>query len=153
MFERPLASLPPLLACALAVYQVVLHIYPASFRRTFGHELSQDFQLAMEECWHESDWMALLRLWRHTAVDVVRSALVQWAREGWPVGALFVTPTVAAALGASWHVYRGAWSRVRLQGEDDVAIVLVAASTVLLLLVCTLVFTAVIIRPHRRARH
>ena len=143
---------PPLLSCVLAIYRGALRMYPSSFRRAFGSELLHDLQAATEDSWREAGWRGLTRLWACTAVDVVRSAVVQWTREGWPFGVLFVTPIAAAAVAASWHVYRGAWSRALMHGDEDVAIVLVAASAVLLVLVCTLVFTAVLIRPRRRAR-
>ena len=152
MPDRAVDSPPPLLVWALATYRVALRIHPATFRRTFGAELLHDFEVAMEERWLQSGWPGLFRLWRGTTLDAFHSAIAQWTREGWAIAAVFTTLIATAAVGASWHVYRGAWSRVQLRGDDDVAIVLVAASAVLLVLVCPLVFTAVIIRPRRRAQ-
>jgi hypothetical protein len=52
----------------------------------------------------------------------------------------------------AWHIYRGAWHLVDSSGDHEVAVLLVAVSAVLIVVVCTLTFTMWIVRPHPR-RH
>lgn len=137
---------------AVAIYRLALRIYPSVFRTSFGPDLEYDFQAATDEGWRGARWRGVAVVWTRIVIDLVVSAVKEWTRAGWPVATLFVTPVALAALGVSWRVYRGAWSRAHLQGEDDVALVLVAVSTVLLVLVCTLVFTTMLMRPRAGVR-
>lgn len=140
------------LTSTVAIYRMALRIYPAGFRRTFGGDLVRDMQAATEDCWRTAGWRGLGMLWLRTADDLFRSAIVQWTRAGWPIASWVAAAATIAAVAVSWHVYRGAWQRARTHGEDELALLLVAISVVLLLLVCTLAFTRRC-APVRRPRH
>jgi hypothetical protein len=61
----------------------------------------------------------------------------------WLIGA-----ASAATVAVAWYVYRGAWRIAHASGDPDVAVLLVAVSAFLVVLVCTLTFTTWIVRPH-----
>ena len=144
--------MPRVLSSTLALYRLLLLVYPSAFRRTFGDELVRDMDAAALECWRAARWRGLAALWARTLGDLVVSAAVQWTRVGWPFASWLVGIATMAALGVSWHVYRAAWDRARTFADDEIAVLLVAISAVLVVVVCTLTFTMWFARPRRRAR-
>lgn len=136
------------LTSTVVLYRLALRLYPAAFRKEFGAELLRDIEIASKESWHARRWRGLLEMWACTIVDLTVSILVQRTRAGWPVATWMVGAVSAATLGVAWHIYRGAWHLVASSGDHEVALLLVAVSAVLLVVLCTLTFTMWLVRPH-----
>ena len=134
----------------VALYRLALHVYPAAFRRSFGAELVRDMELATGERWQAEGWPGLVGLWGRTLADLAVSAPAQWARAGWPVSTWLIGAATAATLAVAWRVHRAAWNMVYGGGDHEIAVLLVAVSAVLVVVVCTLTFTMWIVRPHQR---
>ncbi len=141
--------MPRALTWTVAIYRVVLRLYPAAFVKAFGGELVRDMEMASDESWRAGRWRALVVLWARTLVDLGVSVVVQWTRTGWPVATWVTGASTAGALAVAWYVYRGAWRLARTRDDDEVAVLLVAVSAVLLVVVCTLTFTLWLVRPRR----
>lgn len=140
------------LTSTIVLYRLALRLYPAAFRNEFGAELLRDIEIASEESWRARRWRGLVEMWARTIVDLTLSIVVQRTRAGWPVVTWMIGAVTAATLIVAWHIYRGAWDLVGLRGDHEVAVLLVAVSAVLLVVVCTLTFTMWLVRPHRQ-RH
>jgi hypothetical protein len=140
------------LTWTVALYRLALHVYPAAFRRAFSAELVRDMELASEERWRTGGWPGLVGLWGRTLADLAVSAPAQWARAGWPVATWLIGAASVATVAVAWRVHRVAWRMVDAGGDHEIAVLLVAVSAVLLVVVCTLTFTTWIVRPRRR-RH
>lgn len=60
---------------SMKIYGAMLHAYPKSFRDEFGAEMRQIFADCCREAHHQRGGM--FRLWLHTAMDTLRSALYE----------------------------------------------------------------------------
>ena len=67
-----------LLALSDGFYQVLLQLYPRSFRKRFAVEMSQVFRALCREAYAESGAGGVLRLWLPILWDWAWSALYQW---------------------------------------------------------------------------
>jgi chromate transport protein ChrA len=134
---------------SLTFYRLALHLYPRPFRRAFGAELALDFELASAERWRADGWPGLIDLWWQMIGDLAVSVLVQWSRAKWPLSTWVVGAASASTIAVAWYVYRAAWRIAHDSGDRDLAVLLIAVSAFLVVLVCTLTFTTWIVRPHR----
>jgi len=133
---------------SVAVYRLALHLYPVTFRRAFGAELLSDFEQASAERWRADGWRGLGGAWRQTLCDLAVSVPVQWSRTAWPLSTWVIGAASVSTIAVAWHVYRGAWRIAHSSGDRDIAVLLVAVSAFLIVVVCTLTFTIWIVRPH-----
>lgn len=139
-----------LLTWSIVVYRVALRLYPEPFRREFGAELIRDMELAALEC-GAGGWRGVIGLWRRTLADLMVSAVSQWARARWRLSTWLIGAASGATVAVAWYVHRAAW---HLRRDDELSVLLVAVSAVLLVVVSTLTFTTWIVRPNppRRRR-
>lgn len=72
--------LPRQVALADRCYRLVLLIYPASFRRTYGYEMAQTFRAGCSEALRTRGGLGVLRLCGFILMDVVVSALREHGR-------------------------------------------------------------------------
>jgi len=83
----------------VSVYRAALYLCPPAFRREFAPQMIRDFDEARQEAAVSGD--ARRRLWPFRARmtgDLVKTAVWQWLRTGWPViVALAMTTSLAAA--------------------------------------------------------
>lgn len=71
--------LPWLVAASTRLYRLLLVVYPASFRRAFGHQMAQVFRDACRDAYAGSGGPGVLALWLSTLADVARSATQEHA--------------------------------------------------------------------------
>ena len=83
----------------VSVYRAALYLCPPAFRREFAPQMIRDFDEARREAAASGD--ARRRLWPFRARmtgDLVKTAVWQWLRTGWPaIVALAMTTSLAAA--------------------------------------------------------
>src|SRR5437660_2397941 len=77
-----MAALPKSHSITLSdrIYRLLLLIYPAEFRRTFAHEMSQTFRELCRETLCDAGSMGLLRLWGRTLPDLLTTAAKEQVR-------------------------------------------------------------------------
>jgi hypothetical protein len=134
------------------VYRAVLWLCPSGFRREFADEMVRDF----DDAHSEVTSMGARDMWRLRlvmAVDLVRTASVQWARTGLPVIAV-LSLTVALALAEGLAtVARHATFEIPVDGTHAEAIgVLLLATISVFLIAMTMVLTLWVWRPVRPGR-
>ena len=132
---------------SVTMYRLALHLYPLKFRRAFGPELLRDFELASAERWRADGWRGLVAACWQMLSDLAVSVPVQWSRTAWPLSTWVIGAASVSAVAVAWHVYRGAWRIAHSSGDRDIAVLLVAVSAFLVVVVCTLTFTIWIVRP------
>jgi len=66
---------------ALQCYNLLLGLYPASFRATFGSEMGEVFSLGLDEAAQRGGW-TLIAFWLHEILTLVPAALAE------PVGGI-----------------------------------------------------------------
>lgn len=64
---------------ALRCYALLLHLYPAPFRTTFGCEMSEVFGLGLDEAVRRGGWM-LIVFWLHESLSLIPAALAEHSR-------------------------------------------------------------------------
>lgn len=70
-----------LLNISIRVYGTLLKVYPASFRREYGEEMTILFREMGEDALQRSGTIGLVRLWCRLLVDVTFTAIGQHLRE------------------------------------------------------------------------
>jgi hypothetical protein len=70
-----------LLAFFNQLFRLLLHVYPASFRREFGLEMAQVFRDDMRATLREDGLTGMAILWFITALDLIKTAFVERAWE------------------------------------------------------------------------
>lgn len=124
-------------------YRMALWLCPPVFRREHGDEMSRDFDEAHDEARDEAATRGdrLTALWTLRlvmAIDLVRTAGVQWLRTGLPVIALvavFVQFAIAVALAASVAIARSVTRPIpdTMPDAEVLGILFIAVGTVLLI--------------------
>ena len=140
-------------------YRLALWLCPPVFRREHGDEMSRDFDEAYDEARGDAATRGRRALWTVRlvmAIDLVRTAGVQWLRTGLPIIALvavFVQLAIAVALAASVEIAR----RVTRPIPDDMpdgevlGVLLIAVITVMLIGM-TIALNIWVTRLNRRRR-
>jgi hypothetical protein len=116
-----------LLAITTRVYNLLLYIYPAPFRREFGQEMTQVFRDDMHGTWLQKGPAGLLGLWLLTFIDLLKTALVEhmWEVFHMPLEKLTRWSGLVAAIGAplfllsfSSHTFWGFMEDLGLSGNN-----------------------------------
>jgi uncharacterized BrkB/YihY/UPF0761 family membrane protein len=143
---------PPIVATH--VYRALVYLYPPAFRRQFASEMASDFRDATCEAWHDGGWLSVTRLWIHIGRDLLRTAAVQWFRNG--TSMVFVLTAAAAAMCAFTiaQTLRQPIQPAPLSPIDqDKVVLLFLATLVILLTVIVILFTVCFwLRVPRRSR-
>jgi uncharacterized BrkB/YihY/UPF0761 family membrane protein len=139
---------------ATHVYRALVYLYPAAFRRQFASEMASDFRDAMCEAWHEGGWLIVTRLWIHVGRDLLRTAAVQWFRNG--TSMVFVLSAAAAAVCGftiTQTLQRPFQPAALSPVDQDKVVLLFLATLVILLTVIVILFTVSFwLRVPRRSR-
>ena len=64
------------------LYKMLLHLYPKTFRAAYGQQMRLTFRAACRTAYHRNGAAGLLALWLPTLLDLFKSALEEWARQG-----------------------------------------------------------------------
>ena len=64
------------------LYGALLYLYPKDFRQTYGQQMRQTFRDACRVTYRRNGASGLLALWLPTLLDLIKSALEAWARQG-----------------------------------------------------------------------
>src|SRR5574341_2322889 len=64
------------------LYEALLHLYPKEFRAAYGQPMRLTFRDAYREAYRRNGTGGLLALWLPTVLDLFKSALEEWARQG-----------------------------------------------------------------------
>jgi hypothetical protein len=63
---------------AARLYEVLLHLYPADFRQSYGEAMTCIFEESLRDASAKSGRGVVLRLWLHTLIDLATAALAEW---------------------------------------------------------------------------
>jgi hypothetical protein len=151
-------SAPP--AAATHIYQALLHLYPAPFRREFGDEMVCDFDDATDEAWVLGGWTSVLGCWTLITADFIWTAIVQWLRTGWPaVAALSATWTTLCCTVIAQQIRPDPreFSLIPPKNPDqEMLVMLLGIAVVFVIIAATIVITGrfwlQVLRRQRRAR-
>ena len=135
-------------------YRALLCLYPPPFRRTFGDEMQQDFELGLDEARAAGARASRVFLARALG-DLLWSVPLQWLRSSRPilVGAAIVVPVLWGSARGSHAWRRTARSILPVQSPHPDVLWLVLLSTVAVLLVAaTIILTVLFASPHLRRR-
>ena len=58
-------------------YHMLLHAYPAPFRRQYGEEMTLVFREQASDAWDRAGWMGLAGVWLHVLVDLAQTIPAQ----------------------------------------------------------------------------
>lgn len=64
------------------LYGALLHLYPKEFRAAYGRQMHLTFRDACWLAYHRNGTGGLLALWLPTLLDLFKSVLEEWARQG-----------------------------------------------------------------------
>jgi hypothetical protein len=134
------------------LYRAALHVCPGEFRRDHGHEMACDYEEARGEAasaGRSAVWMLRLLM----ALDLARTAVVQWLRTGLPaIGCVALLCPLIVGTGVASAVRRLTF-RFPVEGveAEGVGLVLLAV-VVLMVIVVTIVLNLWVHRPRRAAR-
>jgi hypothetical protein len=64
---------------ALRCYALLLHLYPAPFRTTFGCEMGEGFGLGLDEAARRGGWTPIF-FWLHESLSLIPAALAEHGR-------------------------------------------------------------------------
>ena len=144
----PHAPMQPLTRFGVGIYRALLGLYPRAFRREFAFDMIQDFEEASEEVWQNERWKGLMWLWVFTGADVIRTAPLQWVRNGTLVFGVFAVIS-AASCAAVVEVLtsRVAYQMQPSSPEREGVLVLIVVTTVVVLVAATVIFSLVFLRP------
>ena len=141
-------AMQPWIAIGLALYKVLLGLYPPAFRREFSSDMIQDFEEASHEAWATGGWRGFLSLASFTGMDVARGVLMQWLRNGRAIvmGLAFVIAGACATVIGTLNL------RVRYiiqpsSPERDGVLVLIVVTTVVVIIAATVIFSLIFLRP------
>src|SRR5262245_37936871 len=73
--RRPMDA--PAIRASAAIYQVLLSLYPARFRREYGPKMAQVFRDCCLRSYHQKRGVGILELWTLTLFDLGRSLVEQ----------------------------------------------------------------------------
>jgi hypothetical protein len=141
-------AMQPLVSIGVAVYKVLLGLYPRAFRREFASDMIQDFEEASEEARTNDGWRVLLSFWLFTGADVARSVPVQWLRSGTPIVivlALVIATSCAAVVGMIDT--RVPYIMRSSSPERDELLLLILATTIVVVIAATIIFALMFLRP------
>jgi hypothetical protein len=65
-------------------WDVILFLFPRSFRNEFGYEMKCDFADATNRAWNRSGRFKVLALWVWFAGDLALNLIIQWFQTGVP---------------------------------------------------------------------
>jgi hypothetical protein len=134
------------------LYCACLTACPPAFRHEYGDEMVRDFSEAREEA-SVAGGQALWRLRLLIAVDLFRTVLTQWARNGWPVIGLVsvIVPLCLAAGMATLARHVTFVIQPDAAQAEGIGVVLLATVSVFLIAM-TIALTLWASRPVRRRR-
>ena len=128
------------------LYRALLLLYPKAFREKFGDEMACDFEEATSEAWAARGWIGVLTLVALVAADLMRTAVSQWLRTGWPAAlALSGTLTAAYSVLIAHQVPHGTdVSRLlpARTADEEMRVMMFGAVVVVLLIAATILITA-----------
>ena len=64
---------------AARLYGVLLRLYPADFRQSYGDAMACIFEESLSQTFANSGPAGVLKLWLHALTDLARTALAEWA--------------------------------------------------------------------------
>ena len=96
--------MPRALTASERIYRLLLRLYPSSFRREFGHEMTLDFDEAGREAWNDRQWEGLITFWGRMSADIAATVAVQWMRTGLPAIALVSVLVAMGVTGAAAQI-------------------------------------------------
>jgi hypothetical protein len=132
----------------LMVYRALLALYPRTFRRAFGFDMTQDFEEASEEAWQNERWRGLVCFWLFTGADVIRTAPLQWIRNGTLAFSVFAVLSAASCAALVEVVTpRVAYQVQPGSAEREGVLVLILVTTVVVLIAATVIFSLLFLRP------
>jgi hypothetical protein len=143
----------PSIAIALALYKMLLSLYPRAFRREFASDMIQDFEEANHEAWTNDRWRGVLSLSLFAGADVVRSMPIQWLRSATLIVTVLALVTATSCVAVGLLDLRVRYTMRPSSPERDVLLLLILATTIVVLIAATVVFSLIFLRPalNRRA--
>ncbi len=145
--------MPRALTASERIYRLLLRLYPSSFRREFGHEMTLDFDEAGREAWNERQWEGLIAFWGRMSADIAATVAIQWMRTGLPAIALVSVLVAMGVTGAAAQIVpRGPMGSTFTADERDLAMLILLIGVVLSVIAATILFTVWFTRPLVRRR-
>jgi hypothetical protein len=134
------------------LYRACLRACPPAFLREYGDEMVRDFGDARKEA-AAAGGRALWRLRLLMAIDLLRTAVTQWIRTGWPVISLVsVIATLFLAAGLAAVARRATFVIPEDAAHSEALGVLLLATIAVFLIATTIALTLWAARPVRRRR-
>jgi hypothetical protein len=135
------------------LYRAALYLCPPEFRREFADEIVRVFDEARgaSAAGGESLWRFRARM----TVDLVATIVRQWMRTGWPYIAVASVASPAIVIAFVTGAFKLVAARVpRVDADNDVLVLALLSSTVVLLIAGTIILTLWFTRPllYRRRR-
>jgi hypothetical protein len=137
------------------LYRAALYLCPPEFRREFSDEIVRVFDEARGELASAPGGESLWTFRARMTVDLVATIVRQWMRTGWPYIAVASVASPAIVIAFVTGVIKLAAARVpRVDGDNDVLVLALLSSTVVLLIAGTIILTLWFTRPllYRRRR-
>ncbi len=72
---------PRSLKISVRLYRWLIKVYPASFRRAYGTEMTQVFHDLAGDAWRQRGVVGLMKVWLRLVPDVVSSLAVEHSHE------------------------------------------------------------------------
>lgn len=135
------------------IYRLGLRLYPAAFRREFGHEMLLDFDEGGRDAWCERGWRGVLAFWGRMSVDLAVTVALQWLRTGLPLITLVSVLVAVGVTGAAAQIIvRGPIMATLTPEDHDLVLLMLMIAVVLSVIAATIVFTLCFLRPLLRRR-
>lgn len=145
--------MPRALTASERIYRLLIRLYPSSFRREFGHEMTLDFDEAGREAWNDRRWEGLITFWGRMSADIAVTVAIQWMRTGLPAIALVSVVVAMGVTGAAAQIVpRGPMGSTLTPDERDLAMIILLIGVVLSVIAATILFTVWFTRPLTRRR-
>jgi hypothetical protein len=137
----------PATAIGVAVYKILLALYPPAFRREFASDMIQDFEDASHDAWANDHWKGVLSLWVFTGFDVMRNMPAQWIRSRTLiVTALGLMTATSCAAGVGMLNLRVPYTLRPSSPERDGVLMLILVTTIVVIIAATIIFSLVFLR-------
>ena len=141
-------AMPLLASISVAMYKVLLALYPGAFRRQFAADMVEDFDEATREAWANDQWRGVLSVWLFVCADVLRNVPVEWLRSGsLIIAAIAVVSATFCAAVVSTLDLRVPYTMNSSSPEREGVLVLILATTILVIIAATVVFSLMFLRP------
>ena len=93
----------PAIVAVLAIYRVLLRLYPNDMRRRWEPEMMDTLALQLDDAWQETGWSGAMHAWFRAVAELFQIALpLQVTRAALVIPVVSLASSWAVLLGLTW---------------------------------------------------